>query len=62
MNRPELTYREAELLKALQLMRGWVLHKLEPAMSGSGTPYEMLKADMRKASMAIEEATGGNEE
>lgn len=62
MNRPTLTKREAALLAALQLMQGWVIHKLEPVMSGSGEPYLALKRDMEIASQAIQEATGGNEQ
>jgi hypothetical protein len=62
MSRPELSNREAQLLFALQMMRGWVLHKTEPAMSGTGAPYQALMRDLETASRAISEATGGNEE
>jgi len=61
MSRPTLTDREAKLLAALQLMNGWVLHHLEPFVSGTGAPYAALQRDMDIASRAIEEATGGNE-
>lgn len=59
--RPELTHRETQLLAALQIMRGWVIHHTEPAMSGRGGIYECLVRDLKIASSAIEEATGGNE-
>ena len=61
IERPKLTVREEELLNALNLMRGWALHYLEPSMSGRGIPYDALKRDMNIASKAIEEATGGCE-
>ena len=60
--RPKLTKREVVLLEALQLMQGWVLHKLEPVMSGNGVSYAVLVRDMEIASQAIQEATGGNEQ
>mgnify|MGYP003501524106 CR=1 FL=1 len=59
--RPELTNREAKLLTALQIMKLWVVVKVEPVVSGTGAPYEALKRDLNIASEAIEEATGGNE-
>lgn len=62
MKRPVLTPREQELLNALMLMTGWVIQKLEPVMSGTGAPYEALVRDMKAASNAISNATGGNEE
>ena len=61
MNRPELTNREAKLLFALQLMNSWVIHKLEPVVSGNPS-YGPLQRDMAIASKAISEATGGNEQ
>ena len=61
MKRPTLTPREAKLLYALQIMKGWIIHHTEPAMSGRGAIYQNLQRDMEIASKAIEEATGGNE-
>jgi len=59
--RPDLNQREAELLKALQLMKGWVVHFTEPHMSG--TPqYPALARDLRSAEIAISNATNGNEQ
>ena len=62
MNRPTLTEREAFLLSALQLMHGWVLHRLEPLIPGTVVAYGPLQRDMAIASRAISEATGGNEQ
>jgi hypothetical protein len=61
MSRPTLTDREAKLLAALQIMKLWVSHQLEPIVSGTGEPYTALQRDMAFASRAIEEATGGCE-
>ena len=60
--RPELTPLEQELLASVNALRGWVIHKLEPIMSGTGEPYAALRRDMELASKAIASATGGNEE
>jgi hypothetical protein len=60
MKRPELTTREAALLRELQWMKGWVVQKLEPAVSGTAM-YPALKRDIESASKAIQEATGGCE-
>lgn len=60
MKYPVLTKREASLLKELQWMKGWVVQKLEPSVSGTAM-YPALKRDIESASKAIEEATGGNE-
>ena len=62
MKRPELTQREAALLNALQNLKIWIVCKTEPAMSGSGIAYECLMRDIKQASEAISEATGGNDE
>ena len=62
MKRPELTQREAALLNALQNLKIWIVVKLEPSMSGSGIVYECLMRDIKQASEAISEATGGNDE
>jgi hypothetical protein len=58
--RPTLTEREARLLNALQLMKGWVVQYAEPF--ASGTPmHTPLQRDLAIASVAILDATGGNE-
>jgi hypothetical protein len=62
MTRPELTEREAQLLKALQAMKGWVVCKVEPVVYGTGEPYHALLRDLSIARLAIIDATGGNEE
>lgn len=62
MTRPKLTQREEDLLLALQLMRGWMMHYTEPSLSGRGEVYIALRRDMEIASKAIEEATGGCEQ
>ena len=62
VDRPHLTPLEAKLLFALQLMNSWVVHRVEPATSGMGVPYEKLLGDMRIASRAIQEATEGNDD
>lgn len=58
MELPKLTPREQRLLYALQAMRLWVSHKLEPQIPQNTA----LKRDLKLASDAIREATGGNEE
>ena len=58
MSRPELTEREAMLLKALQLMKGWVVQFVEPTQSNK----KALLRDLSIAQIAIHEATGGNEQ
>lgn len=60
--RPELTPGEAQLLNALQLMKGWVVQHTEPCVSGRGAMYDALKRDLAIASRAIADATGGNDE
>ena len=62
MKRPELTQREAALLNSLQKLKIWIVVKFEPSMSGSGIAYECLMRDIKQASEAISEATGGNDE
>ena len=59
--RPELTALETQLLRALQLMKGWVVHYTEPHLSGR-PEYSALVRDMRVAESAISNATGGNEQ
>ena len=59
--RPTLTEREARLLHALQLMKGWVVQHTEPCISGRGAMYDALKRDLAIASVAVQDATGGNE-
>ncbi len=61
MKRPKLTPREAELLEALQVMKGWVIHYTEPFMSGR-PQYTALCRDIKIAESAISKATGGNEQ
>lgn len=61
MERPELTDREARLLKALQRMQGWVIHKVASSYSGMGDSHFAITRDMHEAAKAILEATGGNE-
>lgn len=61
MKRPELTKREQSLLKALQLMQGWVIHKVASSYSGMGDSHFSITRDMNIAAKAIMEATGGNE-
>jgi len=58
--RPDLTHREAELLKALQLMKGWVVHFIDPHISPQQQPA--LARDLRVAEIAILHATNGNEQ
>jgi hypothetical protein len=54
--RPELTDREAMLLRAAQLMKGWVVAYIDY------TDNKALQRDLSIARLAIAEATGGNEE
>ena len=58
--RPELTPREKDLLYALQMMKGWCIHYVEPFASGTAL-YPALQRDLQAASRVIESATGGNE-